>query len=94
MFSHQMTCQDPTCGHVGTEACDEKGADGACSHCGYKAPAQHIHVLQYTPLYNGTHSASCTGCDYVLTSEPCDTDGPEGVCSKCLVAFTPVAPGP
>ncbi len=45
--------------------------------------APHVHSsFTYASNKNGTHTATCTGCDYSKI-EDCDEEGTDGACSKC-----------
>lgn len=79
-----------TCGHdtekKDVSAHDQKGADGACSVCGYKPVAQHEHTFAETWTYDETnhwHAATCVHDTEKKDVAAHDQKGADGACSVC-----------
>lgn len=90
--SHTMKCTETTgtCeATTTTVACDNNGANGSCSVCGYKAPVAHTHKYDTWDGVkgNGNHTMKCTEtvgtCEAATTTVACDTAGTGGACSVC-----------
>ena len=95
--THNQVCGNTECNAVivENEACDESGAENACSKCGYKAVVEECQhdSKKWVSNNDGTHNQVCgnTECNAVIVeNEACDESGAENACSKC--GYKAVAP--
>ena len=87
--AHMEICSECNTVTINSEAHDTIGTNGACSKCGWKAPADgDSHVHAYTTVFlsdcNGHHYGVCS-CGVLGPSEACAYDA-NGVCEKCHYA--------
>ena len=87
--AHMEICSECNTVTIPSEAHDTAGADGACSKCGWKAPAEgDSHVHAYTTVFlsdcNGHHYGVCS-CGVLGPRVDCTYDS-NGVCVGCHYA--------
>ena len=87
--AHMEICSECNTVTINSEAHDTIGTNGACSKCGWKAPADgDSHVHAYNTVFlsdcNGHHYGVCS-CGVLGSRENCTYDA-NGVCEKCHYA--------